>query len=188
MSKRLVGGAAVLMRRLLTVLPLPCFCRHFPSIRWGYHWYLRAWRAKGGRPTPPTVTPLRSAGESCALPSTHPLELARIHAAPPLLSALWPSSRGSASRLRTRSIARSLARTIATCPKSAPPCALAPQLVGAEVAHVRARLCRRGVVATSSSPTQTPTAEALENQGGPADYGSQGRAPPALHLSSAYSR
>ena len=60
-------------------------------------------------------------------------------AASPLLSALCRSCRALARRLRTRSIARSLARTIVTCPKSAPPCALAPQLVGAEVAHVQTR-------------------------------------------------
>ena len=40
---------------------------------------------------------------------------------------LGRSCRGLALRLRTRSIARREARTIATCSKSAPPCALAPQ-------------------------------------------------------------
>jgi hypothetical protein len=66
-------------------------------------------------------------------------------------------------------------RTIVTCSKSAPPRTLAPQLVGAEVAHVRKGFARSGVAATSSSPTQMPTAEDLETQGGPADYGAQGR-------------
>ena len=89
---------------------------------------------------------------------------------------LRPHLRAVARRLRTRSIARSLARTIVTCSKSALPLALAPQLVGAEVAHVQTGLRPAGVVATSSSPTQVPTAEALENQGGPPTWFSSAEA------------
>jgi hypothetical protein len=49
----------------------------------------------------------------------------------PLHAATWPPQRKMARRLRTRSIARSLARTIVTCTKSAPPRTL-PPAVGAQ--------------------------------------------------------
>ena len=115
-------------------------------------------------------------GKWFASRSTHPLGMRSIRAAPPLLSALGRSCGDWRVRLRTRSIARRNARTIVTCPKSRAP------------SHSSPPACRRrsgprsgrafgptGVVATSSSPTQMPTAEGLETQGGPADYGSQGR-------------
>ena len=72
--------------------------------------------------------------------------------------------------------------------KPALPLNLAPQLVGAEVAHVRKGFDRSGVVATSSSPTPMPTAEGLETQGGFSRLWDSSPRPPALHLSTAYSR
>ena len=81
-----------------------------------------------------------------------------------------------ALRLRTRSIARSHARTIVTCTKSAPPRTLAPQTSAPKNKEaVLGRLC------FWSSPTQVPTAEGPENKEGgtPPDYVFRGPRPPA---------
>lgn len=134
--------------------------------------------------------PLRSARKKESHSEPLAARNAFNRAALPRWRPLSCSGRAVALRLRTRSIARSHARTIVTCPKSALPCALAPQLVGAEVAHDPTAPGPAGVDATSSSPTQMPTAEDPENKKGgtPTDYVFRGPRPPAPHLSTAYSR
>lgn len=65
--------------------------------------------------------------ENRVRPEHPPARVALFRAALPLWSATRPPRKGMARRLRTRSIARSLARTIVTCSKSAPPSNLAPR-------------------------------------------------------------
>lgn len=135
-------------------------------------------RAKGGRPSSPSDF-LRcarlQAGKRFAT-------RAPTRSGSNLFVRLCRSTRPSAARkdvalrLRTRSIARSLARTIVTCTKSAPPRTLAPQTSAPKNKEaVLGRLC------FWSSPTQVPTAEGPENKEGgtPPDYVFRGPRPPA---------